>query len=133
MGLSAADTDNWVQVGWQDSTGKQLVLLVDYGVTVKVYSMSGYSSLNSNIASINIDWPMQDFWVGLRNDGTNYYLEMSRDGVNFFTIYSSTLSGAYLADFGNIYFGQFTSSSTGSGQAMTLRCWDTAGLTRSFP
>ena len=133
---SNAGSSGWTQVGFQDSSGKQVCFILNYntnGTSVLVYSFSAYNSLGSSLKSTTLNFT-RDVWVGLRNDGTNLYFEISLDGVNFFTIYQNTIAGlaSYLSDTNYIFWGIYCGNNDGP-ILQTLRCWDPAGLSRSFP
>lgn len=73
------------------------------------------------------------FWVGLRDDGTNVYYELSNDGVNFWTLLSTSKSSGYLGSSGytNVFIGLNVQEAF--AQTLAIRCYDPNGLTRAFP
>jgi hypothetical protein len=73
----------------------------------------------------------EDIWFGVRDDGINVHYEISRDSVNYITLYTEVKSTGFLSSYTNIFWGQAVGSASGS--QITLRCYDVNGLTRSFP
>lgn len=117
--------------GFSDGTKYAVMLLKEDG-NFWVYGFSNSSSPASALLANTVQSPPREMWFGLRNDGTNIFYEISADGVNFQTVYTETISGGYLAgSYTDITWGHIPFSS--GPQAVTLRCYDVAGLTRSFP
>ena len=91
------------------------------------YSSSDYSgqiSVNMNLA-----------FLGLRDDGTNVYFEISPDGVAWTTLYSVAKASGYLSSYTfKIGFGfQPDNNATVANVAAVLKLWDVNGLTRTYP
>jgi hypothetical protein len=51
--------------------------------------------------------------------------------VNFITLYSETISGAYLANYNNIFWGWLQNNTDKA--MLTLRCYDAGGISPVFP
>jgi hypothetical protein len=73
------------------------------------------------------------YWIGLRDNGTNAYWEISSDGVNFAEIFNVTKSGSFLGSsgFNNIFIGARPNDV--QAWSLTVRCYDENGITRTFP
>jgi hypothetical protein len=120
--------------GFIDTSGKMVNILVqDIGIITVIkyvsyseYYFDDYPSFRANMISTNAD-----LWFGLRNDGTNVHYEISRDSVNYITLYSEVISAGYLSNYNAVVWGHTTSDPFGS--MVTLRCLDTNGLNRSYP
>lgn len=76
------------------------------------------------------------FWLGLRDDGTNVFWEISSDGVNFATVRRSTRAAGYLGSAGytNLFVGYmpYLSGGTNYEMSMAVRTWDESGLSRTY-
>jgi hypothetical protein len=69
-------------------------------------------------------------WLGIRNDGTNLYWEVSADGVNFVAVSSVAVGSAFCTPT-NVAVGLSPQSDT-AGSAISIQCFDVNGLTRAF-
>jgi hypothetical protein len=120
--------------GWMDTAGKLIGVYFRNDPEFFLAKFASVSSYNSSYATVNNQSWGPDFWFGLRNDGTHVYLEASKDGVNFTTLASDTVSGGYLADYGHTFWGFSTATSSGVvALSVTLRCYDPNGLSAAFP
>ena len=98
-------------------------------------TFTNFSSRNSDsnvIGSSFFEWE-NCFWVGLRDDGTNFYLEISQSGAGFAyqTVYSTSKASGFLGSSGytNAFWGILPQDNS-QPIAASLRCYDVNGLTR---
>lgn len=125
-----------LQFGFSDGTKYECIALGaglgEYDTWTTSTSRAGAVAI-SGVAAYIIG---TGFWVGLRDDGTNVYWEISADGVNFATIRRTTRAAGYLGSSGytNIFVGYmpYLSGGTSYGMSMSIRTWDEAGLSRAF-
>jgi hypothetical protein len=101
-------------------------------LTTEIDGFSPYNSRTTYAGGNNIFGQNGTYWFGLRDDGTNVYMEFSNDSVNFVTIFSEAKSSGYLGSSGysNIWFGVCPSSPT--SYYATFRSYNTNGLTKTF-
>jgi hypothetical protein len=110
-------------IGWYDGTSKLHVVDMVYnnGWGVEVTKWNSVSSWNSYDFSPTpiITNPL---WLQIRDDGTSIYFRYSVDGANFYTLYNSAKSGAWLGSSGynNIMFFISTNANNVIG---TLMSW----------
>lgn len=77
-------------------------------------------------------------WIGLRDDGTRIYFEISQNGVDFSPVFSILKSAGYLGASGytQVFFGHYSESSgdtiTPDYSSSSVLLWDDNGLARSF-
>jgi len=117
--------------GSAESSAMVLMLLKDDG-NFWVYTFATGHTPTTALVANTVTAPPRDMWFGLRNDGTNIHYEISGDGVNFMTVYTETVSGGALAgSYNHVVWGHIPFSA--GAQMVTLRCYDVAGLTRTFP
>jgi hypothetical protein len=124
--------DSWPMFGWRDSTGK-LHGLLNVGDTWNTQKYNSATSFNSQDSSRVFYDHRGMYWIGLRDNGTNAYWEISSDGVNFAEIFNVTKSGSFLGSsgFNNIFIGARPNDV--QAWSLTVRCYDENGITRTFP
>jgi hypothetical protein len=128
MSLAAA-TNLWIMAGWTDGTKLEIFELRD-DPAVHVAQWASFNSRNGDDVARNTP-PLPVIWLGLRDDGLSVYWELSVDGVNFTTVYTTTKLLGYLSAYSSIFFG--VRASGGEPWTVTLRCYDVNGLTAVFP
>lgn len=108
VALNVAGVNNHrAAIGWYDGTNKLLTLGPVYG-NAWLWRGSEWStptSFNADVFTAGTSAPL--VWLGLDDNGTTAKLEISYDGENFTTVYSTTKAGSYLGSSGysNILFG----------------------------
>lgn len=124
--------DSWSVVGWYDGTNKCQFML-NNGQQIAVQAWSTPTAFNSQQFSQSTNEIGGNFWYGIHDDGTNVSFEISQDGVNFVALYTVAKASGYLGSGGysNVFFG--VRQNDGCNSLLTVRCYDTAGLTRAFP
>jgi len=128
------NTNTIPMFGFSDGTRYHTVWLWFPGY----FSVRTYSNNTTNVSSTTITGFVfslpGEFWVGLRDDGTNVYWEVSFDGVEFIPVYSVAKAAGYLGAGGyNVnYVGINTSGLYAGTSYMTIRAWDPNGLTRTY-
>lgn len=124
----------WPFFGWcVNSPGNMQIMGVANGATF-VQNYSSPTSFSGQPFSFSVpQTPLM--WYGLRDDGTNIYFEQSQDGVHFVTLYTTSKSSGFLGSSGytHICWGLFDDQGSGNHPALTIRCYDPAGLSRSYP
>ena len=111
--------------GWTDGTKYQFIQLTDIAnssTQLSVVNYSNYYTANSTVYSSYFGYNPDTIWFGVRDDGTNVYWEISRDGVNFWTVYITAKSSGYLSDYSKAFWGVVDDSNT--TWSSTLRCWN---------
>lgn len=95
---------------------------------------SGSGATNSAVAPPSNRPIYSHEWWGIRNDGTNFYLEVSSTGHNadFFVVGQAPLTGQYISVYDQIAFGMFEQSVSGFSFNTVWRTYDPNGLTRTF-
>ena len=123
---------NWASsfVGFTDGTKFDIFRLQDTGLQKETWSNRTTRNTFGTVLSASLNF-LPAIWYGVRDDGTNVYLEYSIDGANWRIHYSSSKSGGYLGSSGytNICWGLIPDSFT-YPFAVSLRCYDTNGLSR---
>jgi hypothetical protein len=124
--------DSWPFFGWRDGTGK-LHGVLNLGDSWNTQKYNSATSFNSQDSSRVFYDHRGEYWIGLRDNGTNAYWEISTDGVNFAEIFNVTKSGSFLgaSGFSNICIGARPNDV--QAWSLTVRCYDQNGLTRTFP
>jgi hypothetical protein len=74
--------------------------------------------------------PMSPIWLGVHNDGTTIFWEVSSDGVNFAPVFSVAVGSAYCTP--TYVAVGLSPQSDVSTSAISIQCYDPNGLTRSF-
>lgn len=120
---------NW---GWSDGTKYATAYNFCNYPSDGVYTIdwSNSTTLASDNGVGTFYW-FSPIWLGLRNDGTTLYFEISDDGVNFVTVYSIAVASSYCTPT-NVFVG-FSPQSSSKPSAMSIQCFDLNGLARSFP
>lgn len=127
-------------VGWYNPTSGALQIMMSfwnatrYQMTILNFSntttLTGAAITDFDLSTITN--PFSTIWMGLRDDGTNVYFELSADSVNWFTLYSTSKAAGFLGSTG---YAQsiFAVDSVGStSPRTTLLCWDEAGSSRTL-
>lgn len=130
--LDSSDASHDLVVGWSDGTKIEALWVRDYANDFHwyVYDWTTYLATDASLTSGALSTGSTNIWIGLRNDGTDVYFEISSDGVNFMTLGTVTISTSYLADYSKIFWGHVCGAQEAQ---MTLRCYDVNGLTATFP
>jgi hypothetical protein len=107
--------------------------LLNVGDTWNTQKYNSATSFNSQDSSRVFYDHRGMYWIGLRDNGTNAYWEISSDGVNFAEIFNVTKSGSFLGSsgFNNIFIGARPNDV--QAWSLTVRCYDENGITRTFP
>jgi hypothetical protein len=135
-----------LQFGWSDGTQYQTlrVKISASAPAAEVYSNSttrtattwaGSTAFGAlTISQQRMDWPY--VWIGFNDDGTTVRFEYSTDGASFNEFISVTKSGSTLGAGGwnNIFLGisPETTLAANFQVGLTILCYDTNGLTRTF-
>lgn len=91
--------------GWYDGSAKLQTIAYNNNTNQGWYTWNSYSSLQT-INQFKI--PIYQFmWLRLEDDGTNYTMSYSNDGVHFYTITTGAKSSGWLGTYGysNIFVG----------------------------
>lgn len=115
--------------GWYDGSKFQFLYMRTTG-DLYIAGYTDYHTLDTTMFHSGLAYIPDDMWFGLRNDGTNLHFEVSRDGVNFFSVYTATIA-SYLANANLVFWG--TINNGANPFSCTLRCFDLGGLTPAFP
>ena len=97
--------NSYALFGWYDGSAKLQTLAYSNNSNQGWYAWNSYSSLQS---STSFAFPIWQFiWFRLADDGTNYTMSYSNDGVHFYTITSGAKSSGWLGSSGyaNIFVG----------------------------
>lgn len=97
--------NSYVLFGWYDSFAKMQTISYNNNSNMGWYTWNIYSSLQT-INQFAI--PIWEFiWLRLADDGTNYTMSYSLDGVHFYTIASGAKSSGWLgsAGYSNLFIG----------------------------
>ncbi len=98
-------TDSYVLFGWYDGSAKLQTIAYNNNANQGWVTWNSYSSLQT----INpVAVPIWEFvWFRLADDGTNYTMSYSYDGVNFNTIATGSKSTGWLgaSGYANIFIG----------------------------
>lgn len=129
--ITDVSNSSGIVAGFIDSTGALVYMFLSSAGKLQSLTNSSVTGTPS-VLSENATIGLQDtnVWFGMRNDGTHAFLEYSRDGVNFSPMGQENIVGGFLLDYTNLFWGWLND---GFDTSLTLRCWDTAGLTRTFP
>ena len=96
---------NWIVFGWYDGTAKlQTITYYAQGIVQQInYTSTTSVSSNTNVTTINGSW----IWLQIQDDGANYYLRHSFDGVKFNTDVTGPKSTGFLGATGyaNLFLG----------------------------
>lgn len=128
--LTAPTSGNSVMcAGWYDGSKFQFLYMRTTG-DLYIAGYTDYHTLDTTMFHSGLSYIPDDIWFGLHNDGTNLNFEISRDGVNFYAVYSATIT-SYLANANNVFYSFIDNG--GNPWSGTLRCLDPAGLSAAFP
>ncbi len=97
--------NSYALFGWYDGSAKLQTVAYSNNSNQGWYAWNSYSSLQS---STSFAFPIWQFiWFRLADDGTNYTMSYSNDGVHFYTITSGAKSSGWLGSSGyaNIFVG----------------------------
>lgn len=129
------------EVGWRETSSGKL-FCVAMAPNTNAWEVHSWNSLTSRSATISAGGtpPPANFvsyglgWIGLRNDGTNIYFEYSPDGNKdtFRTIYTRTISGAFITSFDEVFVGMYQETATGRDYRVLVRGYQEDGLTRTY-
>jgi hypothetical protein len=125
-------SDSWPAVGFRDSTTGKLQLILSNYHQFAVQSYNNPTSFSGQQFSQDTDVG-SDFFYVFEDDGTNVKFGLSRDGVNVVNIYSVAKASGFLGSSGYNQLFFAVRQNNNSNSLLTVRCWDEAGLTRSFP
>lgn len=104
-GKVALPTYSWIAFGWYDGTSKlQTITYYGQGVVQQInYPTVTSVSSPTNFPTVNGSW----MWLQIQDDGANFYLRHSFDGVSFNTDVTGTKSSGYLGSSGysNVFLG----------------------------
>lgn len=130
FGMTSPTSGNTVMcAGWYDGSKFQFLYMRTTG-DLYVAGYTDYHTLDTTMFHSGLAYIPDDMWFGMRNDGTNLHFELSRDGVNFFTVYSAAIT-SYLANANNVFWGTINNGT--NPFSCTLRCFDLNGLSANFP
>jgi hypothetical protein len=133
-------------VGWTDGTKYHVIHMPIVSNTegagqyeIQTWSNSTTRASVSAIANTKVT-PTTGvgFWLGLRDNATNVFWELSADGVNFAPFYTIAKSSGYLGSSGytNPFVGMFSYGQDVTGtnypNSVTVREWDENGASRTF-
>lgn len=126
--------------GWTDGTKLHVVTDPASGAVemMEFNTVSSRSSTSSLAGSKSSGFRATGFWLGLRDDGTNVFFEVSEDGVYFSPYFTVAKSSGWLGSSGytNVFVGIYSEASDVSGtsypHSTTIRTWDPNGLSRGF-
>jgi hypothetical protein len=112
-GLSVAAIAGWA-LGWRDSSGKFLSLLVNNGsstLTVYIAHHSSFTDSGTGVgntgASPSLTLPFyQNLWLKIQNDGTNLKFYASLDRQNWTQLYTETITN-YLSAATDVFWGVY--------------------------
>lgn len=138
--LSRSGNQSVQVVGWTNGTAFSVFnFFVNGGVNTfcainysSVTAVSG--TLIANTALSALIPPSGLLWCGLRDDGTNIYIEFSADSVTWSTAYTVAKASGYLgaSGYSNLFLGIDGVGSAGDPVVCTARCWDENGLNRTI-
>lgn len=126
--------------GWTDGTKFHVFKDPASGaIEIAQFNNSISRSSTTSLAGSKLDgFRSTGFWIGLRDDGTNVFFELSQDGVYFSPVYTIAKASGWLGSSGytNVFAGIYSEALDVSGasypHSVSLRTWDNAGLSRSF-
>ncbi|MDE2097513.1 MAG: hypothetical protein KGL39_09730 [Patescibacteria group bacterium] len=94
-----------------------------------VWTSSTAISTYTNVITGKYMLPSWNTWLGIRDDGTNIYFEVSADGANYSVLQQQAHGG--LTSYPKVFFG--IENRTTVPMAASFRCYDPNGLTRTVP
>jgi hypothetical protein len=125
---------NWgsIWAGWSDGTKFDILRIQDTGISHETWSNTTTRVSFSGATIGNLTPAMMPMvWLGFWNDGTTLHFGISLDGANYQDTYFVTLASSYLGS------GNYTKLAWGTNSdsythpfAGSIRCYDTAGLSR---